>query len=675
MYAIDVDADIMPASIRSRVLADHRLKLKSITSVIGSGMDLPFPNGFFSHVCCFDTLHHMNDYSKTLREMSRVLAPEGRAVFIEPGARHSRSEETIAFIETHKKNDPTWIERDVVIDEIAQIAKESGFSNMIILPTLLPGLKSYTAGQWTKFRQGDPSLATDYINLLKDFNYNDHLSFYCEKTSPFRLEKPLSVEISNDTMSELFGKKIAIDLTPMLPGGENGGAKWMTLELVDALARLFPETSFVLLTAESSNSELDGLENEHSNIQRMCVLHNSPPTDPSTVVSASAATWRDSVLAQVKALAGHILPPALRQRIKTVPSALYALSPKGFNQLKVIVPLGLRQRIKRLLGAVKPPSDSEVLLHQIGADLLFCPFTAPFYADPLIPTVSVIYDLQYRAYPQFFTHEELIQREDNFRMAYQKAGYLVAISEFVRQTVIDTAKFPPERVIAVPIGLLHAPKQIDHETSANGLLEKYGLCREEYILYPANFWQHKNHAILLTAFNMYRRANPASTLKLVCTGTPGHGAEAFCEAARRMGLAEWVIYPGYVSVEEYDLLLRSAFAMIFPSLYEGFGIPVLEAMSAGVPVLCSKVTSLPEVGGDAVLYFDPRRPSQIMDALTRLSHEPGLRESQITTGLQRAALFEGAERMALNYADVFVKALPTGQTVDSIQEINLLMEN
>jgi glycosyltransferase involved in cell wall biosynthesis/SAM-dependent methyltransferase len=657
VYAIDVDADVMPSSIRLRVLADHRLNLKSITPVIGSGMDLPFPNGFFSHVCCFDTLHHMNDYPKTFREISRVLAPDGRAVFIEPGARHSRSEETIAFIETYKKDDPTWIERDVALDEIAQISKESGFSNMVVLPTLLPGLKSYTVSQWTKFRGGDSTLAIDYINLLKDFNYNDHLSFYCEKTSPLGEEKQLDFETSNDTIAGLFGKKIAIDLTPMLPGGENGGAKWMTLELLNALASLLPETSFVLLTAESSHSELDWLENEHSNIKRLCVLRNSPPIDSPTVVPASATTGRDKILVGLKTLAGHILPPALKQGLKTMPSAFSALRHKVLNQIKAVLPLALRQQIKRLLAAVKPASSVESLIGQIGTDLLFCPFTAPFYADPRIPAVSVIYDLQYRAYPQFFTPEELAQREENFRIAYQKAGCLVAISEFVRQTVIETAKVPPERVIAVPIGLLRPPKQIDHETLANGLLEKNGLCPGEYILYPANFWLHKNHAMLLTAFNMYQQANPGSTLKLVCTGTPGFRAEAFCQEVRRMGLADWVIYPGYVSTEEYDVLLRSAFAMVFPSLYEGFGIPVLEAMAAGVPVLCSKVTSLPEVGGDAVLYFDPRRPRQIVEVLTRLLEEPGLQESQIRKGLYRAALFEGADRMALNYADVFVKAL------------------
>ena len=661
VYAIDIDDDVMPASIRSRVLADRRLDLTSITAVIGSGMDLPFPDELFSHVCCFDTLHHMNDYPRTFREISRVLAPDGRAIFIEPGARHSRSQETIAFIETYKKDDPTWIERDVVLDEIVKISKESGFSNVIVLPTLLPGLKSYTASQWTKFRLGNSSLETDFINLLKDFNYNEHLSFYCEKASPSEsgIEEPLIVDTFKDAILSLSGKKIAIDLTPLLPGGENGGAKPMTLELVSALARLLSETSFVLLTAQASHTELDWLENEYSNIQRMCVLHNSTQT-PITG-SQSSSSWRNRAFEQLRSLAGHVLPQGLKQRIKTIPLFISTQRNRIFEQLealaKRVLPSKSKKLIKRWLKVAEPASDSPPLLGQIEANLLFCPFTAPFYADPLIPTVSVIYDLQYRAYPQFFTPEELIQREDNFRMAYQKADYLVTISEFVRQTVIGTANLPPERVIAIPIGLLHSPKQLDSEVSGNELLEKYSLRRGEYMLYPANFWQHKNHAVLLTAFNMYRQANPGSTLKLLFTGAPGLRAEAFCEAARRMGLADWITYPGYVTSDEYDFLLRLAFAMVFPSLYEGFGIPVLEAMSVGVPVLCSNVTSLPEVGGDAVLYFDPRRPSQIVDALTRLSEEPGLRESQITKGLQRALLFEGVNHMALKYVDVFAKAL------------------
>jgi glycosyltransferase involved in cell wall biosynthesis len=293
----------------------------------------------------------------------------------------------------------------------------------------------------------------------------------------------------------------------------------------------------------------------------------------------------------------------------------------------------------------------------MNADLLFCPFTAPFYANPAIPTVSVVYDLQFKAYPQFFTPKDLVQREDNFETACLKADYLVAISEFVRQTVIETANLSPERVIAVPIGLLHSHQQPDNGIDSNEVTEGFRLRRGEYILYPANFWQHKNHAMLLTAFNIYRQNQPDSPLKLVCTGAPGPGAEAFCEAAYRMGLADWVTYPGYVTSEEYDHLLRSAYALIFPSLYEGFGIPVLEAMAVGVPVLCSNVSSLPEVGGDAVLYFDPHRPDQIAEALLRLCKEPGLRENLIAHGSQRCLQFDGVDRMALQYANVLAKAL------------------
>jgi glycosyltransferase involved in cell wall biosynthesis len=194
----------------------------------------------------------------------------------------------------------------------------------------------------------------------------------------------------------------------------------------------------------------------------------------------------------------------------------------------------------------------------------------------------------------------------------------------------------PER-IAVPESL-RTPKQLESEATGDELLEKYGLRRGEYLHYPANFWQHKNHAMLLTAFKIYRKANPDSELKLLCTGSPGRGADDFCEAARHMGLSDWVVYPGYLTPEEYDFLLGSAFAMIFPSLYEGFGIPLLEAMSAGVPVLCSNVTSLPEVGGDAVLYFDPRKPAEIINALTRLSEEANLQKSLIAKGLQRRPL-------------------------------------
>jgi glycosyltransferase involved in cell wall biosynthesis len=464
----------------------------------------------------------------------------------------------------------------------------------------------------------------------------------------------LQTGTSDQANSFLSGKKIIVDLTPLLPGGGNGGAKFMTLALISALARLLPETHFVLLTAKSSHGELAQLETEHPNIQRTCILHTIPTAEPANLVSALIGGLRE----RLKALAFRLIPSGLAPSLKALKSAIAALI----------------HRLKALAGGRLAPNPDS-LSRQLGAHLLFCPFTAPFYADARVPTVAVIYDLQHRVYPQFFAPEDVLERESNFQMACQKAQVLVAISEFVRQTVVEEAAFSLERVVAIPIGLLRTPDHSTHPGTERELLESYGVRQGEYLLYPANFWKHKNHAMLLTAFQLYREANAVSPLKLLCTGAPGKEAEAFCEAAQRMGLAEWVIYPGYVTSEQYDALLSSAFAMVFPSLYEGFGMPVLEAMAARVPVLCSNVTSLPEVGGDAVLYFDPRRPHQIVDCLVRLSKEPGLRTQKIAQGLQRSRLFLDPNQMALRYADVFVNALTNGVGDTATRDTALRMEN
>jgi len=123
----------------------------------------------------------MHDYAETLREMARVLAPGGRAVFVEPGAQHSRSPETLAFLQTVPPGDPDWIERDVVLEEIDALARASGFSELVIRPTLPDGHRQYGLTQWMRFREGDPALADDYLAQLKAINYDAHLVFYLEK--------------------------------------------------------------------------------------------------------------------------------------------------------------------------------------------------------------------------------------------------------------------------------------------------------------------------------------------------------------------------------------------------------------------------------------------------------------------------------------------------------------
>src|SRR5687768_9530949 len=209
------------------------------------------------------------------------------------------------------------------------------------------------------------------------------------------------VGITEKTNSGLSGAKIAVDLTPMLPGGENGGAKLMTLELISALANLLPETSFMLLTSESSNVELGWLETKHSNIQRMCVLHNNAQTNSFVAAPSYKFSWRIQTFHQLIASVAHILRPELKQRIKAMFLSMANWRSRTFEQLKAfakyVLPTKHKQRITYRLSATPPETRPKSLLSQIAANLLFCPLTPPSYTAPLIPTVSIIFDLPYRA--------------------------------------------------------------------------------------------------------------------------------------------------------------------------------------------------------------------------------------------------------------------------------------
>lgn len=178
--AVDLNAD-GGAVLGLRARCDERVDASAIAFSHGDGHALPYADGFFGHLCCFDSLHHMHDYARTLREMARVLEPGGRAVFVEPGAMHSRSPATIAFIRAHKSDDPTWIERDVVIEEIDGLAREAGFEGLVIRPHLPAGLIEYPLPLWQKFRAGHEGLASQYLAALRSVNYDERVVFYLQR--------------------------------------------------------------------------------------------------------------------------------------------------------------------------------------------------------------------------------------------------------------------------------------------------------------------------------------------------------------------------------------------------------------------------------------------------------------------------------------------------------------
>ena len=175
VYAFDSDTAALAAAIE-RVGLDKRIDPTRCHFQVGNGHDLAFPNENFGHVFCFDSLHHMADYEKVFREMHRVLRMGGRAIFVEPGSRHSQSAETIQFLRDHPKEED-WIEKDVNLEEIFNLARRVGFAEMKIKPFLLPSMSEFSFIDWLHILE-NPSATNNFIGELRRFAWEDRVIFH-----------------------------------------------------------------------------------------------------------------------------------------------------------------------------------------------------------------------------------------------------------------------------------------------------------------------------------------------------------------------------------------------------------------------------------------------------------------------------------------------------------------
>ncbi len=230
------------------------------------------------------------------------------------------------------------------------------------------------------------------------------------------------------------------------------------------------------------------------------------------------------------------------------------------------------------------------------------------------PTVVTLLDVQHLDLPKMFPQAERVFRSVFWHRSVRRADRVIAISQFVRGRAIDRLGLDPARISAVPLG-------IDHAVLTPGTVE-----REPFLLYPARGWPHKNHERLFQAFALVRKERP--DLRLVLTGS------AFDD------VPEGVEAKGHLAWREVVTLMQHASALVFPSLYEGFGLPPLEAMACGCPVACSNAAALPETVGDAARLFDPYDPRAIADAVLDVLAAP---EEWARRGLERAARYSWDE--------------------------------
>jgi glycosyltransferase involved in cell wall biosynthesis len=259
-------------------------------------------------------------------------------------------------------------------------------------------------------------------------------------------------------------------------------------------------------------------------------------------------------------------------------------------------------------------------------DAIHFPLTVMLPRVKRPPAAVSLLDIQHVFFPEFFSRAELVYRWVVYGSSLRRARTIIAISGHVKETLVERMGIQPETVEVIHLGL-------DHE-----LFHPDGEPKRPFLLYPANPWPHKNHERLFEAFRRVRQARPELRLVLTGTGLEKLGA-----------VPTGVEVRGRVGREELARLYRAAAALVFPSLYEGFGQPPLEAMASGTPVAASRAGSLPEICGDAALYFDPLSRDEIAEAIVAVLDRP---EHLIERGLARAARFTWDET-ARRHDDVY----------------------
>jgi len=299
--------------------------------------------------------------------------------------------------------------------------------------------------------------------------------------------------------------------------------------------------------------------------------------------------------------------------------------------------------------SVKVVDEGEIVLHLMMIDLLFCPFGVLWPRPLQIPSVVQLADIQEVFYPQFFTEDILRCRKLNYPASTRSADAVITLSEFSKRTIAEQHLIELEKIF---VTTLVVDEALQNQSVAD--LSRLGL-PERFVFYPANHWQHKNHDSLLIALNLLKDELGVE-IPCIFTGLSMENGYPLAEKVAFYGLSAQVRDLGYLSQSEVQSVYYKATLLCFPSLFEGFGIPVLEAMAAGCPVVCAESASLPEVAGDAAIYFNPSKPEEIAAAIARLWDDNMLRAELVERGRSQAEKFTTV-RMATVHQEAFAFAL------------------
>ena len=285
-------------------------------------------------------------------------------------------------------------------------------------------------------------------------------------------------------------------------------------------------------------------------------------------------------------------------------------------------------------------------------DLFFFP---NFVRYPLLRSRSVVtvHDLTFVHYPRLVEEKNLEYLRRFVRRSLHLADRVIAVSHWIRQEVLEIFRLPEDKVVAVPHGVDRERFRPASPQAVAAVRRRYGLNGAPYLLAVGTLEPRKNLPRLLEA---YARIPQRGEVRLVLAGCRGWLYGDIFETLRRQRLEGEVLLTGYCPEADLPALYSGASVLVYPSLYEGFGMPILEAMACGTPVIASNRGAMAEVAGDAAVLVDPEDTAAIADAVSRLLEDASARESLAARGLERAAAFSW-EAAARRTRAVFQEAM------------------
>jgi glycosyltransferase involved in cell wall biosynthesis len=322
------------------------------------------------------------------------------------------------------------------------------------------------------------------------------------------------------------------------------------------------------------------------------------------------------------------MPPAV------APVGRNGLGATALQMAGAAIPSQIRAAVRRRMPRpyILPESDGSI--ERAAVDVMHFPMQLGFLTE--IPTIYTPHDLLHLHLPEFFSRADIARREKQYRTLCAQASIVVVMSTWGRDDILARYRLLPEKVRVVPWAATTAAYEQPTERDVAAVRERLRL-PEQFAVYPAKAWPHKNHLRLVATLKLLR--DRGVEVAVVLTGNQGGSEIAVLAKARALGVADLLHFVGFVTPGDLVALYGMARMMVFPSLFEGWGLPVVEALAAGLPVACSNATCLPAVTAGAAELFDPADTAAIADAIGRVWSDERLRERLMAEGPARAACF------------------------------------